>query len=285
MTGLTVPLYRAYVAFNTAERYLRLQWRHPQVLRRLNTEWDGAWKALRRISFAALARRLLRDPAVEHWRVMVGQVSIEGEPRGLATGYIMATFHSPWDSLLMRLPVFEGFLVLANKEMASILGALYVARDCGGLRKLVRHLKSGGRVAVMMDAFVEEGRPAGRFLGAPVRVRAGAIRLAAYAQVPVVPLSTTYARGCLRVRFGPLIPVNAGVEQEAAATCAVLECFERAVREDPAAWRYLLGFLKKCVTQYGHSPELGYLKSSFSTQIRPELSGPSVTPQGNASSG
>lgn len=283
MTGLTLALYHTYVAFNTAERYLRLYCRYPQVLRRLNTEWDGAWKALRRISFAALARRLLRDPAVEHWRALVGQVSIEGEPRWLATGYIVAAFHSPWDSLLMRLPVFEGFLVLANMEMASILGGLYVARDRGGLRKLVRHIKSGGRVAVMMDAFIEEGHPAASFLGAPVRVRAGAIRLAAYTQVPIVPLSTTYARGCLRVRFGPLVPVNAGVEQEAAATCAVLECFERAVREDPAAWRYLVGFLKKCVTRYGHSPELGGPKSSLSAETRPEFSGPSVTFRGNAS--
>jgi len=215
MTGLTLALYRARAALSATERYFRLRRRYPQALKWLRSCRGGAWRTLRAISLARLVQRSHQDPAANPWGAIVQQVSIEGEDRGLAAGRLIALFHSPGDSLLARFAASQNLaLVLANKGMAPLLGDLYVRRNRTGLRKLVRHLKTGGRVAIMMDWFAEEGDCAARFLGVPVRVRSGAVRLAACARVPVVPLVTTYARGCLRLRFGPVIPVGAGVEQE-----------------------------------------------------------------------
>ncbi len=254
-TSLALALLHIYAILRAAERYLRFRRRYPQVLTFFSNRWGGAWKILQKISFTCLAQRLLQDPVgAKHEKTIVRHIRIEGEPHHLAARCVITLFHSPWDGLLARWAASQNFaLVLASEGAASLLGALYVKRDRAGLRRLICHLRRGGRVAIMVDSFASAGGYAAQFLNIPVRVPAGAIRLARLGRVPVVPLSMGYDRGCLRIQIGQRIPVEAGNTGELRATCAVLEFFDQAVREDPAGWIHLISFLKRWAVQADHS--------------------------------
>ncbi len=236
-------LLRAHAVALAARRYVSFLCRNPRVLTALRVSPHGAWGALREIMLARLLRRSLSRPR-DRFRP---KVILEGELETLRAGCVIAFFHSPWDRLLIRWAISRSFaLILAAESAASLLGSVYVGQDRSGLRRVVSHLRAGGRAAIAMDSFVERGGLAARFLGARVRVLAGAVRVAAAAQVPVIPIATSYARGGVTVRFGPEIRIGTGATAEGSAARALLGFFERTLRDEPAAWSGLLSFLRVC---------------------------------------
>lgn len=227
-------------------RALALSFREAELWRWLWARPGGAWRSLRRIAFVRLARQMLKLfiwTGAERTVVRRFRADAETLPPG---GCVWAIPHSAW---LRALAVWgngraEG-LALAGDGWARRLAARRARPDFRGLRRLVRHLRAGGRAAVAADSFVLRGACEARFLGYSTRVSMAAVRIASAGRVAVVPAWLSHAGGVLQLEFGDVLPAPQGRAEQAATARALLEFFERRIAEDPAQWNDLVPFFRK----------------------------------------
>ena len=104
-------------------------------------------------------------------------------------------------------PVKNPYLQAIYFEQMSLSGAPLFARSRQGMRELVRHLKSGGVVCVLLDQYVQGGAPID-FLGHPAPTGLAIAELAVRFDVPMIPAYGTREPDGLHVRidFEPPIP-------------------------------------------------------------------------------
>ncbi|MCG6987288.1 MAG: hypothetical protein LJF06_03730 [Gemmatimonadetes bacterium] len=196
----------------------------------------GRTRTLREVWFAQLMRKVLelvlrtrlRGPATE-----LVSASAAGAP---VSGYVMAICHSPWARLLGAWCGLTRFaLVVAPERWERRVGGHALVRPgVLELRKLVQHLRAGGRAVVIADVRASDEGITVPFLGRRRRFWSLPGRLATCAGVPLLPVFPRWERGRLRVDFGPVIRAPRAGSHPEELTRLLLTCCDRAIRDRPA---------------------------------------------------
>jgi KDO2-lipid IV(A) lauroyltransferase len=110
----------------------------------------------------------------------------------------------------------------------------------GGVKRALRHLRSGGAVAVLIDRDVHHTGVRVPFFGRPARVSPGAIDLALHTGAPVIPIITR-RRGFdhFEVTIEPPLEMERTGDPRAdrrVNTARLIRRFEPHLRRDPAQW-------------------------------------------------
>jgi KDO2-lipid IV(A) lauroyltransferase len=140
------------------------------------------------------------------------------------------------ESGAMIRPVKNPFLnadYLANVEAG---GRPVIGRDGAGIRELVRHLRRGGVMAILMDQYTKRGAPID-FLGHPAPSGTAIAELAIKYRLPMIPVYGTRQPDGLHVavEFEAPIPPGTAVEM----TQAAADSLAARVRADPGQYYWL----------------------------------------------
>jgi hypothetical protein len=217
---------------------------YPRIMAWLAQCPGGAWRQLYQIRFVRLARQLLKGFLRAGWdESVLRRIVFRDERTAVPPTCVLAVCHTAWNHAMLRWVTERGFgLVLASKHWASEVGACYAPPSTTGLRRIVRHLRAGGRAIVALDSFVDRQGEVEQFLGAQVRLSPLAVRVAACAGVPLVPAWIAFHDGQLRVSVGKSV-VAVG-ERPRQVARRLLDAFEVWIRQDPAQWNELMPFLR-----------------------------------------
>ncbi len=133
-------------------------------------------------------------------------------------------------------PVKNPHLQAFYFEQMSLSGAPLFPRSRQGMRELVRHLRSGGVVCVLLDQYVQGGPPID-FLGHPAPTGLAIAELAVRFKVPMIPAYGTREADGLHVaiEFEPPIPVTTAEEM----TQAAADSLAARVRAKPEQYYWL----------------------------------------------
>jgi hypothetical protein len=188
---------------------------------------------------------LARESLVLILRTPLREVALDcvtcGLPPEYDSGCVIATFHMPWARLLALWCCESDFaLIVAKHIWIQRAGVGVVPGGVRGLRRLIRHLRAGGRVVVMADFPRARRGYAIRFLSQEWLASSFPTRLAACAGVPLLAWDPSFDHGRLCVDPGPAFAVTSHPDEQEAVTRSVLACFERTIRERPALWSYSL---------------------------------------------
>jgi KDO2-lipid IV(A) lauroyltransferase len=135
--------------------------------------WIGpagpGWETLQ-ATLAAGKGALLVSGHFGQWEAARGAL----KARGTVVGAIYRPVKNPW---LQRIYL----------DNMSAGGAPMLGRDRQGVRELVRHLRQGGVVAILLDQYVKGGQPID-FLGRPAPTGTAIAELALKFDVPMIPI-------------------------------------------------------------------------------------------------
>ncbi|MFO6465009.1 lysophospholipid acyltransferase family protein [Jannaschia sp. KMU-145] len=140
---------------------------------------------------------------------------------GLETGALYRPNNNPYYEPIFRAGIERG-------------GAPIIPKGAPGMRVLLRHLKGGGRVALLPDQYVTDGiwLP---FLGEPAMTSPVAAELALRYGVPLVPAFAPWENGELRVVIeAPIPPTDAATMMR-----AFNDRLGSWVRRHPSQWHWL----------------------------------------------
>jgi KDO2-lipid IV(A) lauroyltransferase len=131
----------------------------------------------------------------------------------------------------------DGFV---TKSFGRGIGSLSFIPNAGnGTKDAMRVLSNGGGILVVPDQKFHSGVPT-KFFGAKVKSPAGAARLAAHFNCPLLPIQLVRTGGLRHkiVFHEPFMPANTGnKEQDAAKTTQrINNVVEGWIRENPAQW-------------------------------------------------
>ncbi|NIN73425.1 MAG: hypothetical protein GTO46_16175 [Gemmatimonadetes bacterium] len=162
-------------------------------------------------------------------------------PSGHGSGCVIAIFHMPWARLLASWCCDSNLaLIVAGDVWVERAGQNVAPGGVRRLRRVIRHLRAGGRVVVMADFPRARRVCTVRFLGQEWHASTFPARLAACAGVPLLAWNPSLDRGRLQLAPGPAFAVGSLPEEQEAATRSVLAFFERTIRQSPALWSYSL---------------------------------------------
>jgi KDO2-lipid IV(A) lauroyltransferase len=122
---------------------------------------------------------------------------------------------------------------LANVEAG---GQPVIGRDGAGLRELVRHLKRGGVMAVLLDQYTRRGAPI-EFLGHPAPSGTAIAELAVKYRLPMIPVYGTRQPDALHVLVEFEAPISPGTPVE--MTQAAADSLAARVRATPGQYYWL----------------------------------------------
>src|SRR5688500_7207753 len=114
----------------------------------------GVYKNLQNIWFARLLRRvislLVRTPFRSKTLRLVDFII----PPTDNTGCVIVTFHTPWARLLVQWCLENDFaLIIAGGKWIQRTSMINKGKGFNGLRHLLCHLRSGGRIIIMATVF------------------------------------------------------------------------------------------------------------------------------------
>lgn len=153
------------------------------------------------------------------WEAVRGML----KARGIEVGALYRPVKNPWLQELYF-------------EQMSLSGAPLFPRSRQGMRELVRHLKAGGVVAVLLDQYVQGGTPID-FIGRPAPTGLTVAELALKFRVPMIPAYGTRAPNGVSVAidFEPPIPHTTALEM----TQAAADSLAARVRARPEQYYWL----------------------------------------------
>ena len=140
------------------------------------------------------------------------------------------------ESGAMIRPVKNPFLnadYLANVEAG---GQPVIGRDGAGIRELVRHLRGGGIMAVLLDQYTKRGAPVD-FLGHPAPSGLAIAELAIKYRLPMIPVYGTRQPDGLSVAVEFEAPIRPGTALE--MTQAAADSLAARVRRTPGQYYWL----------------------------------------------
>jgi hypothetical protein len=151
------------------------------------------------------------------------------------TGCVMAICHTPWFRLLAEWCRARDFAaVIAGEVLLTRTGTVNGTGRVLELRRVVRHLRNGGRVVVIADVFHGSHRCAVRFFEKNRFASLLPARLAAFAGVPLQIIIPALQARQLHICAGPTFTVGASVVEQQRVTQDVLTYFEKEIRQRPA---------------------------------------------------
>ncbi len=142
-----------------------------------------------------------------------------------ARGFEMGAVYRPFSN-----PYFDAHYLTAINEFG-----LTFARGVHGTRDMVRHLKSGGNVAILADQHFTSGAPL-EFFGRPARTATSAAILALKYNALLVPLYGV--RRADGVHFDVVIEPPIPVGTPEAMTQALNDSLEAIIRQHPDQWMW-----------------------------------------------
>lgn len=214
---------------------------HSRVSRCLSNCPDGLYRTLRDIWFTRLVRELLTPVLKTPLRGAALALVDCAPPANFANGCVIAICHTPWARLLAEWCREREFaLVLAGGVWVYRSGHLHVPGGVAGLRRLVRHLRDGGRAVVIADVFGRSRRCPVRFLGEDRLASLLPARLATLARVPLQAAVPSLQANRIHIRFGPRFTAGTSAVEQQTITQSLLSFFEREIRRRPALCNYIL---------------------------------------------
>jgi hypothetical protein len=187
----------------------------------------GPGAALRALWFTRIGRELLafcvRTPLHTAVERRVESAASESGP----VGVVVVMFHSPVDRLLRSWCFARGAAEIVHRQ----------TRGIAELRRLVRLVRSGGRVVVFVDAApVSPGCTVGLF-GRRFEITLFPARLAAAAGVPLMPAIFVWTPASLSLRLGETQLVRRGRAAAESASREVIRFFEAQLEKNPELWK------------------------------------------------
>lgn len=199
---------------------------------------------LRAIWFARIAREGFRGMVLLGFAdAVLRRVHVVGGAR-VSGSCVYAIYHTPWGRVLaLWLARRSDSVVFSAPRWLDRAGRAHVPCTWRGLRQLVRRIRDRSSAAVTADHF--GSRPGhsvtASFLGREVEVSTGVARIAAAADVPIVPVMTRYRHGRVEVVLGPEIIVSESCVAD--ATRRVAAEFDAELRRDLSSWEQAHRFL------------------------------------------
>jgi KDO2-lipid IV(A) lauroyltransferase len=184
---------------------------------------------------ARMARAVPRGPGLGVLEASKGAVLVSGHFGNyeaaraclLARGYPLAALYRP-----MSNPYFNAHYI----ETLAAMGGPIFAKGRQGLGGFMRHLKSGGLVAMLFDLRVSDG-VAIPFLGRPALTSLSPAEMALRYDVPLIPFFATRAVGGLEFDIRIEEPIPRGTAQEMMA--ALTARLEARITQAPGQWFWI----------------------------------------------
>ncbi|MBI1807517.1 MAG: hypothetical protein HYR76_10755 [Ignavibacteria bacterium] len=159
-------------------------------------------------------------------------------PLAVETGCIIAICHTPWARLLAEwCRVHDFALILAAGAWVQRTGHVNVpGGGLSGLRRLVRHLRTGGRAIVIADVFAGSRCCPVHFLGEDRIASTLPARLAAFAGVPLLAAVPQFQDGRVHLHGGIRLGVEVVRANQREVIQSLLTFFEGEIRRSPSVW-------------------------------------------------
>jgi lauroyl/myristoyl acyltransferase len=128
---------------------------------------------------------------------------------------------------------------LYNESLGPVIGSEIWVNDPDCSLKIMRELRSGGLINILVDTTMSREVLRREFLGLSYPFGTGGFHLAWLVGVPVVPLTCRGSSRALRIEFGePIYPENWSDRHAfaAAALGRVAPILEQQIRDVPAEW-------------------------------------------------
>ncbi len=143
--------------------------------------------------------------------------------RGIEVGALYRPLNNPW-------------LERDYIENMTEHGAPMLPRGGAGMRELIRHLRAGGVVAILLDQYVLDGAPI-EFLGHPAPTGTAIGALAARFGVPMIPAYGTRGADGVEIAIDFEAPIAPGSAE--AMTQAAADSLSARVRARPGQYYWL----------------------------------------------
>ncbi len=185
-------------------------------------DWSGpegpGWAALRQAR-AAGKGALLVSGHFGQWEAVRAALMAEG----IECGAMIRPVKNPWFN--------RDYLACVEAGGRPVIG-----RDGGGLRELVRHVRGGGVMAILLDQYTKRGADID-FLGHPAPSGTMVAELAIKFDVPMIPVYGTRLADGLRVRVEFEAPIAPGTPLE--MTQAAANSLAARIRKNPEQYFWL----------------------------------------------
>jgi Bacterial lipid A biosynthesis acyltransferase len=197
----------------------------------------GVYKNLRSIWFVRLFRRvvsiLVRTPLRTKTLRLVDFMSLATD-----TGCVFVTCHTPWARLLMEWCLENDFaLIIANIKSNQRANSIKkTGKGFIELRHLLRHLRSGGRIIIMVDVFNNLSNCSAKFLERDYNVSLFPARLAKIADVPLMAVVPELRNGTIHFCTGPRFDLKIVNSDSCTVMQNLLAFFEKEIRQNPSIW-------------------------------------------------
>ena len=143
--------------------------------------------------------------------------------RGIEVGALYRPLNNPW--------VERTYL-----DNMSFHGSPMLPRGREGMKALIRHLKAGGVVAVLLDQYVLDGAPI-EFVGRPAPTGTAVAALAARFKVPMIPAYGTRQPDGVTIAIDFEAPLAPGTPE--AMTQAAADSLSARIRRHPGQYYWL----------------------------------------------
>jgi len=214
----------------------------------------GAFRSVVRY-YVELARVPVSDLRAIHAAMTVEGYEIVETARAAGHGVIVAGIHLGPTELLLQAFAVRGvsYTAMIERLQPPQLNALflqwreahgqrYVYADVAGARALLKALRAGGIVALLIDRDVTGTGVAVPFAGGSVRAPTGVIDLARASGAPIIPAIAQWTRRGTRAIFLPPITIERTLrapEAQRAALAALLRRYLPYLRAHPEQWLVL----------------------------------------------
>jgi hypothetical protein len=201
----------------------------------------GLYKNIRHIWLTRLLRRLvsllLRSPLRNETLRLVNFTI----PVARDTGCVIATCHTPWARLLAQW-CFE------NKFALIVAGGNWIKRSrrinikgegFKELRHIVKHLRFGGRIIIMIDIFNNLSNCPAKFFENNYNVSLLPARLARLANVPLIAAVPELRKEAVDIYAGPQFDSKILNSDPCGVMQSLLVFFEKEIQRAPYIWSHL----------------------------------------------
>jgi|GEM_PF-1477241 len=206
----------------------------------------GLYKNLREIWCVRLLRRTISVFVRTPLRKNVLQL-INFDPESILPGSVIVSSHTPWARLLTQWCVENNYAMIVGwgpwPQRASI------ARHATGIsevRKLAKHLLSGGRIVIMADIFNDLNNCPVKFFEKPCNASLFPLRLAKIANTSLVTVMPALKDEAVQIHTGPQVSLNGPNNDAGKIMQTLLSYFEKEIKQDPSVWSgYIRGSLSR----------------------------------------
>lgn len=151
-------------------------------------------------------------------------------------GCIIVTCHTPWKRLLIQWCLKKKFALIIGAGKWSGRRQIIQRQGAGltELRELVKYLKLGGRVIVIVDVFNNLNNCPVKFLGNDYNASVFAERLATITKVPILTVVPKLTNTTIEFTAGPQFFTDGLKSKSTILTTEIISFFNEEIKNNPA---------------------------------------------------